>query len=30
MYSEFGISEKIIEISNQVEKELEPIFKKYE
>ena len=30
MYSEFGISEKIIEISNQVEKELEPIFEKYE
>ena len=30
MYSKFGISEKIIEISNQVEKELEPIFEKYE
>ena len=30
MYSEFGISEKIIEISNQVETELEPIFQKYE
>ena len=30
MYSEFGISKEIIEISNEVEKELEPIFEKYE
>ena len=30
MYNEFGISEKIINISNEVEKELEPIFEKYE
>ena len=30
MYSEFGISEEIIKISNEVEKELEPIFEKYE
>lgn len=30
MYSEFGISEEIINVSNEVEKELEPIFEKYE
>ena len=30
MYNEFGISEKIINVSNEVEKELEPIFEKYE
>ena len=30
MYSEFGISEKIVDIANEVEKELEAIFKEYE
>ena len=30
MYKEFGISEDIINMSNEVEKELEEIFKKYE
>ena len=30
MYKEFGISENIIKISNEVEKELEEIFEKYE
>lgn len=30
MYSEFGISEKIVDIANEVEKELESIFKEYE
>lgn len=30
MYNEFGISEKIIKISNEVERELEEIFKKYD
>lgn len=30
MYSEFGISENIVQIANEVEKELEPIFNEYE
>ena len=30
MYKEFGISEQIINVSNEVEKELEPIFEKYD
>ena len=30
MYNEFGISEEIVNIANEVEKELEPIFKEYE
>ena len=30
MYSEFGISENIVQIANDVEKELEPIFNEYE
>ena len=28
MYKEFGISEKIINLSDEVEKEIEPVFKK--
>ena len=28
MYKEFGISEKIIDLSNEVEKEIEPVFNK--
>ena len=30
MYNEFGISENIVQVANEVEKELEPIFKSYE
>ena len=30
MYEEFGISNKIIEVARDVEKELEPIFDEYE
>ena len=30
MYQEFGISEKIIELSKETQKEIEPIFKKIE
>lgn len=30
MYSEFGINENIVQIAKEVEKELEPIFEKYE
>lgn len=30
MYSEFGIDNKIIEVANEVEKELEPIFENFE
>lgn len=30
MYKEFGISEKVLEISNEVEKEIEPIFEELE
>lgn len=30
MYSEFGISEKVVQMANEVEKELEPIFNEYE
>ena len=30
MYEEYGIDEEIIKVSEEVEKELEPIFKKYD
>ena len=30
MYKEFGISNKIIEVANLVEEELQPIFNEYE
>ena len=30
MYKEFGISENVINVAKEVEKELEPIFEKYE
>lgn len=30
MYEEFNISKKVIDVANEVEKELEPIFEKYE